>query len=121
MQLVAKIILLLSVVAVFGCATVNQVQDPEPLYTRMTPDDVLAANETVRNALENALSGMRLSWKSTTSGHSGSVTPVNTFKTKSGLYCRVYEEMLTIGKQTERYTDTACRDSKGRWRPVVVN
>ncbi len=120
MQLVTKVILLFSVVAVFGCANVDRAQDPEPLYTRMTPDDVLTANETVQNALENALSGMRLSWKNSTSGHSGSVTPVNTFKAKAGVYCRDYQELLIIDNQSERYTDTACRDSKGRWRPVIV-
>lgn len=120
MQFVARIILMFSVMTAFGCATVDRVQDPEPLYTKMTPDDVLTANKTVQNALEKALSGTRLSWKGSVSGHSGSVTPVNTFKSKSGLYCRIYEETLTIGKRSERYTDTACRDSDGRWKPVVV-
>lgn len=120
MQLFARTISLLSLVAMIGCTPVSQITDSEPLYARMTRDDVLIANQTVQNALENALSGMRLSWQSSNSGHSGSVTPINTFKSKSGFYCREYDETLTINNRTERYKDTACRDSNGLWRPVVV-
>jgi surface antigen len=119
---VARASLLLGLLALLGCTTVDQIQnkDPAPLYTRMTLEDVRSANQTVQIALENTFSGMRLSWKNAASGHSGTVTPISTFKSKSGFYCRVYEETITIDNRTERYTDTACRDSDGRWKPVAV-
>lgn len=120
MQLVTRTISFLGFVAVTGCASIGQMSNAEPLYTKMTGNDVLIANQTVQNALENVRSGMQLSWKSSVSGHSGSVTPVSTFRSKSGFYCREYDETLTIDDQTERYRDTACRDSGGLWRPVAV-
>ena len=109
-----------SLVAMIGCAPFDRFSDTRPLYMSMTRDDVSIANQTIQNALENALSGTKLTWKSPVSGHSGSVTPINTFKSKSGFYCREYDETLTINERTERYRDTACRDSNGLWRPVEV-
>ncbi len=120
MQLVTRIISLAGLVAVTGCASVSQENSAEPLYTKMTREDISIANSTVQRALENAHSGMRLSWKSSISNHSGSVTPVNTFRSKAGFYCREYDETLTIKNRTESYRDVACRDSDGRWRPVTV-
>jgi surface antigen len=94
--------------------------DTTPLYTRMTSDDVRTANQVVQNALEGTVSGTVLSWENPVSGHSGSVTPLKTFRSKSGAYCREYNETLTIGHRTETYTDTACRAADGQWHPVVV-
>lgn len=122
MRLLFRIIFLTWVVAAVGCGPFGPMKDGdlEPLYTRMTPDDVRTANQVVQNALENVFSGAVLSWKNAVSGHSGSVMPVRTFRSRSGSYCREYAETLTIGDRTESYTDTACRDADGRWIPVVV-
>ncbi len=122
MRLIARVSLLSGLLAPLGCTTVGQIRnaDPAPLYTRMTLEDVRSANQSVQIALENTFSGMRSSWKNAASGHSGTVTPLSTFKSKSGFYCRVYEETITIDNRTERYTDTACRDSDGRWKPVAA-
>ena len=123
MQPVSRIFFLMGLVFAVGCSPVDSMRDtdPAPLYTRMTPADVRTANQVVQNALENTLSGMVLSWKNPLSGHYGSVTPIRTFRSKSGSYCREYHETLTIGNRTENYTDAACRDPAGQWKPVVVN
>ena len=120
--LFCRTIFLMCILAAVGCGTADPMRDTDtvPLYTKMTPDDVRTANQVVQNALEGTLSGTVLSWKNPISGHSGSVTPIKTFRSKSGSYCREYDETLTIGNRTERYTDTACRGADGRWNPVVV-
>ncbi len=111
-------------IALHGCGTATTVRSqnaaaPAPLYAHMTEGDVKVANGMVQIALETAVSGTRLAWENPASGHSGSVRPIRTFKSTSGLYCRDYDETLTIEKRTERYTDTACRDSDHVWKPVA--
>ncbi len=120
-------VLLVSVLIVAGCTGVvtdNEIagsENSKPLYTLMTESDLSRANEAVQVALETSASGTEKSWQNPVSGHSGSVTTIRTYKTKSGTYCRVYREDLSIGARTERYTDTACRDSAGFWRPIEAN
>lgn len=120
MRLATRIISVLGIITSIGCTSVEKSSNEEALYTKMTPDDVLIANQTVQRALENTVSGTRLSWKSRVTGNSGSITPISTFRSKSGFFCRNYGETITIGNQSEYYKDTACRDSDGLWRPVLV-
>lgn len=117
-----RIIFFMCILAAVACSPVDPTRDTDtaPLYTEMTPEDVRTANQVVQNALENVLSGTVLSWQNPVSGHSGSVKPVRTFRSKSGLYCRDYDETLSIGDRTETYTDAACRGADGQWNPVVV-
>lgn len=102
-----------------GCTTTPS--DPsaqQPLYLAMSDEDVAIADAAVQDTLENVLSGATTVWQNASSGHSGAVTPKDTFKAKAGFFCRVYEETLSIGAKIESYTDTACRDTDGLWKPI---
>ena len=94
------------------------VEDTAPLYELMAPDDVVVANETVQKALETTGSGVQNSWRNAVTGNSGTVTPIRTYKSKAGVYCRVYYETLSIGGRADSYQDTACRDKDGIWKPL---
>lgn len=89
-----------------------------PLYMTMTDEDVRLADSAVQQALEKLPSGARLDWRSALSGNGGSIIPTATFRTVRGYYCRRYRETVSVGGRTDAYTDTACRDDRGRWVPV---
>lgn len=118
---------LLGMILVTGCAEVStdskvdRSETSGPLYHLMTESDVSHANGAIQTVLESSESGTELSWRNPVSNHSGSVTPIHTYRTKSGIYCRVYDETLSIGAKVERYTDTACRGPDGLWRPIEVD
>lgn len=112
---------LLSVsLSLLGACTTTPSAPPEqqPLYLAMSDDDVAIADATVQDTLENVLSGATTVWRNASSGNSGAITPKDTFKAKGGFFCRVYEETLSIGAKIESYTDTACRDTDGLWKPI---
>lgn len=61
--------------------------------------------------LESHVSGAPFTWVDNKSGQTGTVTPVRTFKTKTGLFCRDYEIRTDDGGAENR---SACR-SQGVW------
>ena len=74
-----------------------------------------------RNAyfgLENTPAGTTSEWENPDSGHSGSFTPVRTWKNDEGDYCREFQQSITVGGKTERAYGTACRQPDGTWRVV---
>src|SRR5882724_3151299 len=71
-------------------------------------DRRLAAQATHR-ALETTPSGKSVPWNNPDTGHAGTVTPVHTYQTPSGAYCREYETTITINDRPERSYGRACR------------
>lgn len=85
----------------------------------MTDGDVATANLAVQQALEYHASGQIVRWSNPNSGNTGSVTPRRSFFLEDkGVFCRDYNELLTIEGQSETYVDTACRDGSGKWIPI---
>jgi len=83
---------------------------------RMDAADRREAAQTAQRALESAPSGKAVAWQNPDSGHSGTITPKRTYQTKSGQYCREYQQTVTIsGKQHQAY-GTACREPDGSWK-----
>jgi hypothetical protein len=101
-----------------GCTPTAAVKEPEPLYARMTEADVELADQTLQRTLEETQSGLALRWGNNSSGNSGSVTPIRTYRTATGTYCREYVEIIRIGRDSESYTGVACRGADGVWLPV---
>lgn len=103
-----------------GCATASGSRpgDSEPLYLGMTDDDVAIADATVQKSLETQLSNTTLRWTNPTSGNSGSITPMRTYRTADGTYCREYREIVSVANDSETYRDTACRRGGGFWQPI---
>jgi len=80
--------------------------------------DRLHAAQTYQETLETAPSGNTQTWRNPDSGNSGSYTPVRTFQTESGRYCREFQQTINVGGQTERGYGTACRQPDGTWEIV---
>ncbi len=76
------------------------------------------ANRAASRGLEHKSSGETTSWSNPDSGHSGTFTPVRTYREPSGRYCREYQQTVTVGGQTEQAYGTACRQPDGSWKIV---
>ncbi len=76
------------------------------------------AAEAAHQALETAPSHRSVAWRNPDSGHSGTVTPVRTYQTPGGTYCREYQTAVTIEGRQERGYGTACRQPDGSWKIV---
>ena len=68
------------------------------------------------NALENQISGTEVSWTNPDSGNSGKMVPVQTWRTKSGQYCREFQESISIDGVSNVERGVACRTDDGMWK-----
>jgi len=80
--------------------------------------DKRTAAATTQQALENKPSGATTAWNNPDSGNSGTVTPVRTYQSASGQYCREFEQTVTIGGKPQKSYGTACRQPDGSWQIV---
>ena len=62
--------------------------------------------------------GETIAWNNPESGNYGNVTPVRDGTSGSGLYCREFQQVITVGGQTETAYGTACQQPDGTWRIV---
>lgn len=69
-------------------------------------------------ALESTPSGQSVPWQDPDAGTRGSYTPIRTWRTDDGRYCREYQQVVVIAGQEERAYGTACREPDGTWRIV---
>ena len=80
--------------------------------------DRMYAAQSTQTALERAPSGTVTTWSNPDSGHSGTVTPVRTYQTSAGQYCREYQQTVVVGGQRQSAYGTACRQPDGSWKIV---
>jgi surface antigen len=85
---------------------------------RLDAADRAQAQAAAARALESVPSGQSVAWHNPDSGHTGSVTPVRTYQTATGQYCREYQQTITIGGEKHQSYGTACRQPDGTWRIV---
>jgi surface antigen len=85
---------------------------------RLDAADRQRANAAAAQALESVPSGQSVAWRNPDSGNTGAVTPVRTYQTPSGQYCREYTQTITIGGERHQSYGTACREPDGSWRIV---
>jgi surface antigen len=74
------------------------------------------ALRTAQLSLETAPTGVTSNWVNPDTGHAGSFTPVNTYQTASGQYCREYQQTVTVGGEQQQGYGTACRMPDGSWQ-----
>ena len=77
-------------------------------------------DDALFTALEKHPSGQTIAWTNPDTGTSGNITPVRTFKSKSGLWCREYDSMLTRDEGLESLRAIACREPQGTWKTRAV-
>lgn len=71
-----------------------------------------------QRAFETAPSGTQVSWRNPDSGNSGAVVPQPAYQTKSGEYCREFQQTINVGGQQQQGYGTACRQPDGSWKVV---
>ena len=77
------------------------------------------ALETRIEALERMLSGRTLTWTNESSGTTGSITPLRTYRDPGGQWCREYSETTSSSIAETQQLSIACRDSDGAWTPPI--
>jgi surface antigen len=85
---------------------------------RMDAADKREQSQAAQKALETAPSGKSVAWRNPDSGNNGTVTPVRTYQSPSGQYCREYQQDITVGGQMHEAYGTACRQPDGSWKIV---
>ena len=83
----------------------------------MDEQDRMRADQAVNQA-HTAPVGETIAWNNPESGNSGAVTPVRDGTSTSGLYCREFQQTVTVNGGTESAYGTACREPDGTWRIV---
>ncbi len=66
-------------------------------------------------ALEHKPNGSNTTWRNPDSGHYGTIKPTQTYRSRSGEYCREYQHTVVIGGRTEDAYGRACRQPDGSW------
>jgi len=82
-----------------------------------TLDDVdrhLMALNTER-ALNESLKGTETTWENPDNGHAGTFIPLNITQPEPGIYCREFQQTVTIGGETQKAFGQACRQPDGTW------
>jgi surface antigen len=80
--------------------------------------DRQAMENTAQQALEYNPTSRSATWRNPDSGHSGTVTPVKTYREPSGRYCREYTQTVMIEGEEHKAYGTACRRPDGNWEIV---
>lgn len=78
--------------------------------------DKLYAQRTAQDTLEYNKAGQVSTWRNPDTGHSGTVTPVSTYRAESGSDCREFESTIYVDGKQETGKGTACRQADGTWK-----
>jgi len=85
---------------------------------RMDAADKREQAQAAQKALETTPSGKSVAWRNPDTGNNGTVTPVRTYQSQNGQYCREYQQNITVGGQAHQAYGTACRQPDGSWKIV---
>ncbi len=114
----AIVVGLLAVTAGLGaCANSNQFfpTSPAALENGITRDDGRLAGQALVAMLNDGATAPR-TWSNSSTGHSGTLTPVRSFTSEAGLRCVEYRDTFTIGRDTATAINTACQGSDRVWQ-----
>ncbi|MFZ2620055.1 MAG: RT0821/Lpp0805 family surface protein [Alphaproteobacteria bacterium] len=74
--------------------------------------------EKAATQAQNAPVGQPVQWYNPETGNGGSITTTREGQTRSGDYCREFQQTITVGGKTEKAYGTACRQPDGSWKVV---
>lgn len=80
--------------------------------------DQMAMERNAQYSLENTRTNQTTTWRNPDSGNYGAITPVETYQTSQGQYCREYLQEVIIDGEPQRAYGTACRQPDGSWQIV---
>jgi surface antigen len=104
-----------------SCSVISAQETTETAALSAAPkldrSDRNIARKNRQSALENSASGKPLRWKNPSSGTRGSVTPLKTWQTAKGKYCRSYREWIKLSSgQSLNRRGSACRAANAVWK-----
>ena len=82
-------------------------------------EDGKAIEAAVNRVLEKRLSGETVHWRSPTTGSEARITPVRTFRSESGQWCREFVREVSSAAGREVVRAIACREGPESWRPKL--
>lgn len=88
------------------------------LYADLSKPGASRAEDHLQATLETLPSRQTRRWHSDDGQESGFVTPMRSFKIKTGHYCRQYLEAISGAGGLRSKVATACRHQNGTW--VVI-
>ncbi len=91
---------------------------PDPRQ-HMTRDDRHIAAVTMQIAMERREDNEASTWTNGLSGNHGVVVPRRTYRSRTGDFCRRFDETMTVSGVTATFERTACRDGDGRWTALT--
>jgi surface antigen len=112
-MMVRRLMLALIALQLAGCASLSA-GDPA-LYQELAESDVTLAARLVQSTLETTPDGTTRSWTNQQTGNGGAITPLRTYVSERGHFCREYREELAVAEGTGRFYHTACREDGARW------
>lgn len=80
--------------------------------------DQIAMQQNAQYALEHAPTQSSTPWRNPDSGNRGEITPIETYQTSAGQYCREYRQTVWIGGEKQEAYGTACRQPDGSWKII---
>lgn len=80
--------------------------------------DRIAMGQNAQYSLEYTPSRQTTTWNNPDSGNSGSLTPIRTYQTETGRYCREYRQTVYIGERQQEAYGMACRQPDGTWQII---
>ncbi len=98
-----------------GVLAAEQSDPMDSFYRNLGGVEKSLAKESFQNTLETAVSHKTGRWRDATTGNSGTLTPLRTFRIKAGNYCREYRENLYTDQWRASRTGIACRIGTGIW------
>lgn len=81
----------------------------------MNRQDKRVLQVAINRSLEQNVSGTALDWNNPDTGSRGLVTPIRTFKSTVGQWCREYEAVVVVDQRERVRRAIACRTDDGRW------
>jgi surface antigen len=85
---------------------------------RMDAADRQQQAQAAQKAFETTPSGQSVPWRNPDTGNNGLVTPVRTYQSSNGQYCREFQQTITVGGENHNAYGTACRQPDGSWKIV---
>ncbi len=80
--------------------------------------DQEAMERNAQYSLEHTRTNTTTDWQNPDTGNSGSITPVETYQTHEGQYCREYIQKVMIAGREQQAYGTACRQPDGTWKII---
>jgi surface antigen len=76
------------------------------------------ATQAAQQSLEAGRTGQVTTLKNPDNGHSGSITPTETYQASDGRFCRRFQQTIVVDGKTAETFGTACRQPDGTWESV---